>query len=218
MKFIAKSFALPREPIGVPRWFLVLASFLSVPVALVSYRYLAPAVEVPSPIEANKFVHPWLFVHAGAAATALLLGPAQFFRGLRARFLGLHRWAGRVYVAACAVGAISGLVLAAGAATGRASTIGFGALAVAWLISTTLAWCRAMQGRICEHQAWMMRSFALTLSAVTLRIYLAILEVSQLPFVPGYQAISFLCWIPNIVLVELYLRRQEQRSVKAYRR
>jgi uncharacterized membrane protein len=210
MKSVTNPFAMGLRASGMPGWLLVLATVLSVTIALVSYRYLGPAAEVPSQIQANAFVRLWLMIHAAAAATALLLGPPQFFQGLRARRPAFHRWSGRVYVAGCIVGGVSGLVLACGASTGSATIIGFGTLAVAWVVSTSLAWRRALQRRIGEHKIWMIRSFALTFAAVTLRIYLTILEVFEFPFVPGYQAISFLCWIPNLLLAEWYIRREKR--------
>jgi len=190
----------------IPRPLAFLITFLSVAIALVSYRYLGHAEEVPAQIAANAFFTPWLAIHAAGAATALLLGPFQFMPALRARWRRLHRWTGRVYVLGCLVGGITGLVLALGASTGAWSSAGFGMLALAWLATTSLAWCRAVQRRIPAHQAWMIRSFALTLSAVTLRLYLPIAERLPMSEAASYQAIAFLCWIPNLVLAEVCLR------------
>lgn len=190
-----------------PRWLLIFTCCLSVPVALVSYRYLGSAEEVPAQIQANRFFSPWLAWHAAGAATALLLGPAQFFPTLRARRLALHRWIGRLYIVGCMVGGSTGFVLALGASSGALTSLGFGALAIAWLVTTLLAWRRALQGRIEQHTRWMIRSFALTLAAVTLRLYLPLAELLQLPEGASYQLISVLCWVPNLVLAEVVLRR-----------
>jgi uncharacterized membrane protein len=198
---------MQRRAGAIPGWLFTLTSFLSVAVAFVSYRYLGAAEDVPSEIQANRFFTPWLAIHAAGAATALLLGPAQFMPRLRMRYRRVHRWSGRVYVLGCVVGALSGLLLAAGASTGALTSAGFGALAIAWLATTSLAWYRAVQGRIVEHRMWMIRSFALTLAAVTLRLYLPMAEILQLPEMASYQAISFLCWMPNLVIAEVYLRR-----------
>jgi len=198
-----------------PTWMLVATTVLSVLVALVSLRYFVPTVPMPPSIAANGFRHPWLLVHVAAAVAALLLGPAQFFPTLRARFPLQHRWTGRAYVLGCTVGGISGLMLALGASTGAVTTLGFGTLAVAWLTTTLLAWRRAVQRRFVQHQAWMIRSFALTLAAVTLRLYLPIAAVLPVSDEGSYQAISFLCWVPNIILAELYLRRRNAPLRKA---
>jgi hypothetical protein len=52
----------------------------------------------------------------------------------------------------------------------------------------------------------MIRSFALTASAITLRMYLPLIFVFHWPFSIAYPAIAWLCWIPNALAVELYLR------------
>ena len=176
-------------------------------IALYALRYLAPGVQAPPVIQANAYRAPWLVIHAAAGAGALLFGTIQVSTRLRARVPTAHRRLGRVYVAACMVGGLAGLVLAAGASTGSASTIGFGALALAWIGTTGLAWRRALQGRFGAHRAWMVRSFALTLSAVTLRLYLPLAFVLPYPFATTYGAIAFLCWVPNLLLAELWLRR-----------
>ncbi|HEU4476998.1 MAG TPA: DUF2306 domain-containing protein [Pyrinomonadaceae bacterium] len=185
---------------------------LCVGLALVSYRYLLQLGGVPPVIEGNLFIKPWLVVHVAGSATALLIGPLQFSSRLRTRFGALHRWIGRVYVVACLVGGASGFVLALGASTGPISTVGFGSLAIVWIVTTSFAWRRATQGRFIEHRAWMIRSFALTFAAVTLRLYLPLHMLFTVHFDDAYRAISFLCWVPNLLVAELYLRKKASRA------
>lgn len=177
-------------------------------VALISYRYLFGADEAPPVIANNALKNPWLLVHVAGAATALLLGPLQFSSRLRVRFRTFHHWVGRIYVVSCLVGGAAGFVLALGASTGPISKAGFGALAIAWIVTTSLAWRRAMQQRFIQHRAWMIRSFALTFAAVTLRLYLPLAALLSINFIDAYRAISFLAWVPNLAVVELYLRNR----------
>ena len=187
---------------------IAVASLLCVFVALFSYRYLLGTEDVPPVIANNLLKNPWLIIHVAGAATALLVGPLQFSSALRSRVPMVHRSLGRVYVVSCLLGGAAGFVLAFGASTGWFSTAGFGSLAVAWIITTSLAWRRAMQGQFIDHRAWMVRSFALTFAAVTLRLYLPLLPLLSIPFDQGYRAISFLAWVPNLLAVELYLRNR----------
>ena len=60
--------------------------------------------------------------------------------------------------------------------------------------------------RIAEHRRWMIRSFALTFAAVTLRLYLPIFPLLGVSFLDGYRAVSFLSWVPNLIVAEIYLR------------
>ena len=193
----------------VARWMLwAVCGFLCVGVALVSYRYFLGSAEAPPVIANNALKNPWLLVHVAGAATALLIGPMQFSSRLRARFRLFHHWIGRIYVVSCLVGGVAGFVLALGASTGLVTTVGFASLAVLWIVTTSLALRRAMQGRFIEHRAWMIRSFALTFAAVTLRLYLPLAALLSINFVDAYVAISFLSWVPNLALAEIYLRNR----------
>lgn len=188
---------------------------LSLAVALASYRYLFPGLPMPELIADNAFRLPWLVVHAASAATALLVGPWQFLPRLRARVPRLHRWLGRCYAVACLLGGGSGLVLALGASTGPVSTAGFGLLAIAWIYTTGNGWRTALRREFLAHRRWMIRSFALTFAAVTLRIYLPTSMALPFDMDDSYRAISFLCWVPNLLAAEWYLRRQP-RAQKAW--
>jgi uncharacterized membrane protein len=183
-------------------WLLMLGSLF---IAGFSYRYLAPHPLIPPGIAENLMVKPWIFVHAGAASTALLLGPFQFVSRLRAARPKVHRWMGRTYVIACLTGGVSGLFLAAGCSAGLGAQAGFGLLAVCWLAANVQAWRLALAGRYAEHRRWMVRSFAMTFAAVTLRIYLPIAPMLGFDFLPAYVAISWLAWVPNLMVAEIYL-------------
>ncbi len=183
-----------------------MAAVLSAGVAIFSYRYLPRLGPLASNVMANFFHKPWLDIHVAGAATALLVGPVQFLPSLRARQRGLHRWLGRLYVAGCLIGGVGGLVMAFGATAGPIAGFGFGLLAVIWLITTGQAWQAALDRRFADHRAWMIRSFGLTFAAVTLRLYLPIFPLLGFSFMDGYRASSWLAWVPNLIVAELYLR------------
>jgi uncharacterized membrane protein len=184
-----------------------LAAFLSLGVALFSYRVVAPhPLAVGADVLANLMRRPWLPVHAGFAATALLLGPFQFLPGLRRRAPKLHRNIGKFYVTACLAAAPAGLLLATGTDAGPIAQWGFGTLAVLWFGVTARAFWLATQGRIAEHRRWMIRSFAMTFAAVTLRLYLPIPPMFlHMSFIEGYRAISWISWTGNLAVAEIYL-------------
>jgi hypothetical protein len=185
---------------------------LALLVALASYRYLFDVPPIPPSIAANHFRRPWLVLHAAAASTALLTGALQFGAALPRRWWRFHRQVGRAYVIACLLGAGSGLVLAAGSSAGPIATAGFGSLAVAWFAMTMLGWTKAQARDFAAHRRWMIRSWALTLAAVTLRIYIPLGEVFGATELVAYRAISFLCWIPNLIAADMYLRADRRRS------
>ena len=61
----------------------------------------------------------------------------------------------------------------------------------------------------------MIRSFAMTFSAVTLRIYMPLAGVLGFDLMRAYPAIAWLCWVPNAILAELYLGKGGASSAVA---
>jgi len=173
-----------------------------------SARYLLHPPRTPAEALGNPLGVPWLWIHVAGSVVALALGPFQFLPALRRSGVKPHRWIGRTYVLGCLVGGGAGLILAAGSSAGPIATAGFGGLALIWIATNLLGWRAAVHGRFDVHRRWMIRSWALTLAAVTLRIYLPLVMIFGLPFLPAYQAISFLAWVPNLLLAELWLRRR----------
>ncbi len=184
-----------------------LSAILSVTIALVSYRYFVPAIPVPPLLASNLMARPWLWIHAGFGATALITGPWQFMPRVRARWPRVHRNLGKVYIASCLIGGVAGLMLAMGSSAGPIARAGFGMLALTWIPINANGWRLAMAGRYVEHREWMIRSFAITFGAVLLRAYLPAAQAMGIEFLPAYRAISWLSWVPNLIVAELYLRR-----------
>ena len=204
--------ALPPRPATWPArigWLIV--ALLCLAIAGYSAKYLLHPPRTPEQALGNPLGVPFLVIHVAGAVTALLLGSLQFIPRLRRGAGPPHRWIGRVYVAGCLVGGTAGLVLAPGSFAGPVATAGFGSLAVLWVAVTLAGWRAAAQGRLAGHRRWMIRSWALTLAAVTLRFYLPVVQILDLPFVPWYRAISFLAWVPNLIAAELWLRRARPR-------
>jgi hypothetical protein len=154
-----------------------------------------------------------LYAHLAGGLVAIAIGPWQLSTRLRTRALNRHRWMGRVYVIAALVGGLGGLSLARRSMFGLVTHVGFGMLAVLWLYSTAMAWIRIRAGDQPAHWRWMIRSYALTLAAVALRIYVPLSSLIQIPFEEAYQAISWFCWVPNIIVAEWIILRRSPPEI-----
>jgi len=153
----------------------------------------------------------WFFMHVGGGGLALFLAPWQFLGPLRRRAPALHRLMGRLYVIAILIGGSGGLMLAVNSYTAdNIARFGFGSLAVLWLTTVAMAFAYAVQRNIASHRNWMIRSAALTFAAVTLRFYLPLASIYGqqigVSFDDAYLAISWLCWVPNLIIAELIIR------------
>ncbi len=167
---------------------------------------LEPALRSPF-VRALFAAHPLATAgHFAGSALALAIGGFQLSPWLRTRYIKAHRWLGRLYLLGVALGGLSGLFLAPYASGGTVARFGFGTLAVFWLGCTLSAYYWIRAGNVGAHRRWMIRSFALTFGAVTLRIYIPASQIAGIPFELAYPVISWLAWVPNLLVAELLVR------------
>jgi uncharacterized membrane protein len=173
--------------------------------ALEALRYLLP--HVPFPVQMDNFIHRRiaLSLHALGGAIALLAGPLQFVPRFRESNWNRHRLLGWIYCGAVSLRWCASLWIAPHSQTGGVASSGFLRLGAAWIVATGLAVKFILRGDAIRHRRWMIRSFALTAAAITLRMYLPLIFVFHWPFSVAYPAIAWLCWIPNALAAELYL-------------
>ncbi len=123
-----------------------------------------------------------IFTHIFASSVAILLGPFQFMAAVRSRWPSFHRWSGRMYLLGVLIGGLAAIYMSAFAFGGLVSTLGFSSLGLIWLFTRFRAYATARARDFAAHRAWMIRNFALTLAAVTIRIGLGIGFATGLPF------------------------------------
>ena len=142
-------------------------------------------------------------VHAIGASIALLLGPFQFLDGWRSQAPRAHRLMGYLYLLfGVGVGGTAGILLSPYSFGGMVSHLGFGMLGCVWLFTGGMAIVAAKRRRFDQHRRWMVRNFALTLAAVTLRLYLPASLAATIRFEDFYPIVAWLCWVPNLIFAE----------------
>jgi len=149
------------------------------------------------------------FTHVYTAVLVLPAGFTQFSVYVRRRLPVLHRYTGWLYAAVVVVLAgPSGLYMGIYANGGFISQFSFILLAVLWIWFTIFAVIKALQGDYKSHREFLIRSFALAVSAITLRAwkYLLVFLFEPRPM-DVYQIVAWLGWIPNIIIAELIIRR-----------
>jgi hypothetical protein len=210
--------ATARRGWGAVTWTLWgLMAFLSVGVGgYALFHAFTGFQHVPGSVMDNTF--PSIFgigAHIAASGVALLVGAFQFLPQLRRAQPALHRWTGRIYVAACLIGGLAGGAIALFSASGPVAGWGFFMLALLWIPFTLLAWTAAMRRDFIAHERWMIRSFALTFAAVTLRLQLPIgITLTQGDFTAAYVVIAWSAWVPNLLVAELWLMTKRQPRLR----
>ena len=146
----------------------------------------------------------WLMVHIIGGSLALLLGPLQFFSGLRRWNMKLHRWAGRLYLAGVVIGSVAATYM--GFVTKyRAFGISLVAMAFAWLSCASMAYIAIRRRQVPAHKEWMIRSYVVTYGFVVFRV----IQDSKLleSFKVESLALSaWLCWTIPLLFAEMALQ------------
>jgi hypothetical protein len=114
----------------------------------------------------------------------------------------------------CAIGAPAGFMLALGTTAGPVAAVGFVIPAILWALFTWLGWRSALARQFAEHREWMLRSYAITSTAITLRLMLPTSALLGFDFLPAYRVIAWLAWMTNLALFELYIRRERVSSAR----
>jgi uncharacterized membrane protein len=144
-------------------------------------------------------------LHILSGIIALVAGALQMMPSLRAQ-AGLHRKLGLLYIGSVALSSIAGLEVAQHAYGGFSNTVAFTVLAGLWFSSTSCGWWQIKQGRIHQHKVWMIRSYALTFTAISLRAQLGLLQgFTPLSFADAYSIVPWLSWVGNLLFVEWFV-------------
>lgn len=187
----------------------------SLSVALMSYRFLPLGLETAFPdmavhIENLNLV---FLLHVSAAPLALALGVFQLWPWLRVKIPMLHRYTGRLYVLAVFVAGLSSLIMALNSFDRPSAALGFGLLSVFWLATTFRGIQLARARDFAAHRVWMIRSYALTFAAVTLRIYLLMFSMAGFTYMEASIYLAWMCWVPNLIFAEWLLRKRGKRKI-----
>ena len=184
-----------------------LIAFLAILIGVTSLRFLTfnPAV-LTEELRPNLLQHPLFFyAHTTLAPLALLIGVWQFLPVTRRN--SYHRWAGRLYVACAGLASVAGFIIAMTTEAGPLAGAGFMTLAVLWFSATAIAYARARSGDFAAHRIWMIRSYALTCAAISLRIILPVGSALGAGFANSYIAAAWASWIINLLIAEWIIRR-----------
>jgi hypothetical protein len=155
------------------------------------------------------------YAHVYTSIFVLLFGFIQFFSFRSTTGKLIHRYSGYQYIILLlAFAAPSGIYMGWHANGGLSSKASFIMLGLLWWASTCIALLKIKQRRFTAHRDWMMRSYALALSAVTLRLWKVVLVyLFELPPLDTYQIIAWLGWVPNLLIAELLIyNKSNQKS------
>lgn len=198
-----------------PAWWLMAG--LATAIALYAFRLAWVGLDAFDNTLARSFArHPWaIWSHMAIGGLALVTGALNFRHDLRRARPRIHHRIGLTYVvSALLAGGLAGGYLAFFAMGGLPNRLGFGGLALATTVCTLAAWRFAIVRDFARHWAWIVRSYAMILAAVTLRIELPLLVIAfRGDFPAAYAIVAWLCWVPNLLVAEWIVRRTPKAPI-----
>jgi len=168
-------------------------------------------LETKQDVIQNKIWRVSFYIHVFSSMFVLLAGFTQFFRFSFQRKLKLHRTLGKIYILLILlVSGPSGFVMAFYANGGIFAQIGFVFLAVGWLAFTYLAYHFIKNKNIRQHENFMIRSYAFTVSALTLRAWIYVLAYFYVDYWTIAVAVAWLGWLPNLAIGEWLIWKKKK--------
>lgn len=185
----------------------VLMSILVIGTAIYTLKYFQPGMSNAFQPDVYK-TYAWeLRIHIAGGVIAALAGLTQFWAKFRLKHKKIHRALGMIYITAVAISAPVALILATVSQGGLVTHVGFGMLAVLWAFTTFKALYHITRREIEQHKQWVIRSYALTFAFVLLRVWLGVFIASGISVEDAYRTVSWLCWVPNLLVVEYIIVR-----------
>ena len=192
--------------------FWILVAFFAIVIGFFPLAYLFSDMSLGLlATKSAELLADWLwqlpfYVHMAFGGLALLVGWPQFNKNWRRKSLPLHRKLGMLYMLSVLIAGSTGLIIAANATGGLISQLGFSALGILWLFTTAKGYRSIRHLKLLQHENWMIRSYALCFAAVSLRLWIPIfMFLFGMEFYPSYQIISWLCWVPNLLVAEMII-------------
>lgn len=158
------------------------------------------------------------YIHIFSSPIVIFTGLLQFNRFSIHRKPKFHRVLGMIYIVTLVfIAAPSGFLMGLYANGSYPTQISFTLLSLLWMFTTIMAYRKVKQKQYVSHGRWMIRSYALTLSAISLRFFTFLIGYFNIPLYPieAYIVVSYSSWIVNLLLAEwLIYAKYPERLMK----
>lgn len=195
---------------GLKSAFFILIGYFSYLMILITWQYIpidfkAAFLNIKQDVIGLKHYQWAFFTHVYSSIFVLLIGLPQFSTLIRLKAQLIHRYLGLIYVGLILfVSSPSGLIMAYYANGGWGSKTSFILQAILWFYFTYKAFSAAKKHDWSLHQKMMIRSYALTLSAISLRLFKwGIVQTLEWPPMDTYKLVAWLGWTFNLAVVEI---------------
>lgn len=180
--------------------------FMSLAIAGVSLYALVDSTKQSPVFQSMLTEIPWAgYSHIVFGSMALILGGFQISSRLRRRNLRLHERIGKVYVVCVLLGSVGAIATNVASPTTWPAKSAFWLLSLLWPIVTLAGYPRGVSFDPKKHGRFMLWSYALTCSAITLRLILIPSLICGVRFGTVYPISAWGSFIFNLTVLEAIL-------------
>jgi hypothetical protein len=165
----------------------------------------------------NNIYNACFYIHIFAGMFCIGSALIQFSRLVMKKARKIHVWSGRIYVfVVLFLGAPTGLYMsffAKGSFWERALFI---FMALFWFFTTLNGLTTILKRNVLAHKNWMIRSYAMAMTAVTFRVYHILFFVAGWDNLHNYEISLWISVIGNMLIAEYIIYRKSKACLKTF--
>ena len=157
------------------------------------------------------------YTHIAAGSFCILSALFQFSTAILKKRTIIHCWSGRIYViVVLLIGAPTGMFMAFFAKGSMWEQFLFMFMAIVWFYTTAKGLQTILQKNVLAHKHWMMRSYAMALTAVTFRIYHLAFYYLGWSHLENYEISLWISVVGNILFAEFFIYRNHKKYIQSF--
>ncbi|MEM9933516.1 MAG: DUF2306 domain-containing protein [Bacteroidota bacterium] len=180
---------------------------------IMSWHYLLPpdsGILIGKQIAQFDWYKLMFRIHVLCGIIAIFSGPFQLYPFFLRTYSRAHKPVGYLYAVSVLLSGLAGFGVAPFAMGGWISGLGFSTLACLWIFSLIRGIIAARTKELIQHKMWMFLNYGFTFSAITLRTFLLIPLLTDVPFIPVYRFAAWFSWIINGAMAYYFFRKTTQ--------
>src|SRR5688572_22756465 len=165
----------------------------------------------------NSIYNTSFYIHILAGMLCIVAALIQFSRVILKKAKAIHRWSGRVYVfVVLFLGAPTGLYMSFFAKGSFWERALFMFMAIFWFLTTLRGLQEILNKNMLAHKIWMIRSYAMAMTAVTFRVYHLIFYLLDWNHLENYEISLWISVIGNMLAAEWIIYRKSRSYLKTF--
>jgi len=157
------------------------------------------------------------YTHIFAGSVCIITALIQFSRYILKKSKAIHRFSGKIYVfVVLFMGAPTGLFMSFFAKGSFWERALFMFMASFWFITTLKGFTTIHKGNVIAHKIWMMRSYAMAMTAVTFRVYHIVFYLLGWGHLENYELSLWISVVGNMLFAEYFIFRQSRNYLKSF--